>query len=310
MQKQLNNMVHYSIALLATIITFSSCQKEFAGAITNPNSNSSANSNSSGAIAVALNGFSSSSGSSSDSVYVLHQCDKGQKRDSLAFSSLPAAVQSYLNNTYAGFTPLKAFVVKDSLGNVKAYIAIIRFNDKPVALEFKADGSFKKVLEQREKGDLNGNGWHLGGLFEDRDGKCKDTIALSNLPEAIRSYMASNYPGDTLVKAFKTKEGAFLVISKNNGAFATLFNKNNGFEKRIVLPAKDCELVNIAQSALPADVLNFLSSSFPNYVFNKADVLKSNGTVLGYLVLINANNTRYAIAFDATGKFLAKKVLH
>ena len=310
MKKQLNNMIHYSIALLATIITFSSCQKDFSGAPTDPNNNSSANTNSSGAIAVSLNGSSTSGGSSTDSVYVVHQCDKGHKRDSLAFASLPALVQSYLNNTYAGFTPLKAFVVKDTLGNVKAYIAIIRFNNKPVALEFKADGTFKKVLEQREKKDLNGNGWHLGGLFEDRNGKCKDTVALNDLPQSIRAYMTSNYPGDTLLKAFKTKDGAYLIVSKNNGAFATLFNKNGGFEKRVVLPAKDGELVNIAQSALPAEILNFLSATFPNYVFNKADVAKSNGTVLGYLVLINANNTRYAIAFDATGKFLVKKVIH
>ena len=310
MKKQLNNMIHYSIALLATIITFSSCQKDFSGALTDPNNNSSANTNPSGAIAVSLNGSSTSGESSTDSVYVVHQCDKGQKRDSLAFASLPALVQSYLNNTYAGFTPIKAFVVKDTLGNVKAYIAIIRFNNKPVALEFKADGTFKKVLEQREKKDLNGNGWHLGGLFEDRNGKCKDTVALNDLPQSIRAYMTSNYPGDTLLKAFKTKDGAYLIVSKNNGAFATLFNKNGGFEKRVLLPAKDGELVNIAQSALPAEILNFLSATFPNYVFNKADVAKSNGTVLGYLVLINANNTRYAIAFDATGKFLAKKVIH
>lgn len=310
MKKQLNNMIHYSIALLATIITFSSCQKDFSGALTDPNNNSSANTNPSGAIAVSLNGSSTSGESSTDSVYVVHQCDKGQKRDSLAFASLPALVQSYLNNTYAGFTPIKAFVVKDTLGNVKAYIAIIRFNNKPVALEFKADGTFKKVLEQREKKDLNGNGWHLGGLFEDRNGKCKDTVALNDLPQSIRAYMTSNYPGDTLLKAFKIKDGAYLIVSKNNGAFATLFNKNGGFEKRVLLPAKDGELVNIAQSALPAEILNFLSATFPNYVFNKADVAKSNGTVLGYLVLINANNTRYAIAFDATGKFLVKKVIH
>ncbi|MFM9020572.1 MAG: hypothetical protein ACKOOA_04525 [Sediminibacterium sp.] len=310
MKKQFINMTHYSIALLATIISFSSCQKDFSGALPNPNNNTSATNNTSGAIAIALNGSSQSNGSSTDSVYVVHECEKGLKRDSIAFTSLPAAVQTYLSSTYSGFTPLKAFVIKDTLGNVKGYIAIIRFNDKPVALEFKADGTFKKVLEQREKGDLSGSGWHLGGLFEDRDGKCKDTVALNDIPQGIRAYMTSNYPGDTLMKAFKTKGGVFVLISKNNGAFATLFNKNGGFEKRVALPAKDGELVNIAQSGLPAVILNFLSATFPNYVFNKADVLKSNGTVLGYLVLINANNTRYAVAFDAAGKFLAKKVIH
>ena len=308
MQKQIQSMTRYSIALLATVIVLASCQKDLSGNLPTPDNGNATTSGST--IAVALNSSGSSSSSSSDSIYVVHKCEKNQKRDSIAFNMLPGNIQSYLTANYAGFSPLKAFVVKDSSGTVKAYIAIIRFNDKPVALEFKADGTFKKVLEQREKGDRNGNGWHAGGLFEDRDGKCKDTIALNSLPQGIKAYMAANYPGDTLVKAFKTKEGAFLVISKNNGAYATLFNKNGGFEKRLALPARDGELVNIAQSALPAAVLNFLSSTFPNYVFNKADVLKVNGTVMGYLVLINANNTRYAVAFDANGNFLAKKVIH
>lgn len=308
MQKLIKNGMHYCIALTSSLFLLSSCQKDFSG--TPPNTSNSNSVNSSGAIAVAVNNTSGSGGSSTDSVYVIHQCDKGQKRDSILFTSLPAAVQNYLATNYTGFTPVKAFVVKDSLGNVKAFIAIIRFNDKPVALEFNSDGTFKKVLEQREKGDLNGSGWHLGGLFEDRDGKCKDTVALNDLPAAIKTYMANNYGGDTLMKAFKTKEGIYLLISKNNGAYATIFNKNLGFEKRISLPAREGELVNLAQSALPANVLNFLSNTFPNYVFKKADAFKSNGVVLGYLVLINANNTRYAVAFDGNGNFLAKKVLH
>jgi len=308
MQKQIKNGMQYCIVMITSIVTLSSCQKDFSGNL--PNTNNLSNNISTGAIAVALNSSSSSGGSSTDSVYVLHQCEKGQKRDSIGFTTLPASVQNYLASNYTGFTPAKAFVVKDSLGNAKAYIAIIRFNDKPVALLFNADGTFKKVLEQREKDDLEGDGWHLGGLFEDRDGKCKDTVALNDLPSLIKTYMATSYSGDTLVKAFKTKEGIYVVISKNNGVYATIFNKNLGFEKRISLPAKEGELVNIMQSALPANVLNFLSTTFPNYVFKKADAFKSNGTVLGYLVLLNANNTRYAVAFDANGNFLAKKVIH
>ena len=311
MQKQIQSMIRYSIVLMSSVIVLASCQKDFSGNLPTPNNgNATTAGATSNAIAVALNSSGSSSSSSSDSVYVLHECEKKHKRESIAFSTLPGNIQSYLTTNYAGFTPLKAFVVKDSSGTIKAFIAIIRFNDKPVALEFKADGSFKKVLEQREKDDLGGSGWHAGGLFEDRDGKCKDTLALSSLPQSIKAYMAANYPGDTLVKAFKTKEGAFLIISKNNGAYATLFNKNGGFEKRMALPARDVDLVNIAQSALPAVALNFLSSTFPNYVFNKADVLKVNGNVMGYLVLINANNTRYAVAFDANGNFVAKKAIH
>jgi hypothetical protein len=75
------------------------------------------------------------------------------------------------------------------------------------------------------------------------------------------------------------------------------------------LPAAECELENIPQEALPGAIKTYLSATYPNYVFNKADKLKVNGTITGYLVIINANNTRYAVAFGADGKFLAAKVI-
>jgi hypothetical protein len=239
----------------------------------------------------------------------MHSCEKGHHRDSIAFTALPATVQAYLGTNYTGYSFIKAFAVKDTTGTIKGYVAIVRFNDKPVAMLFKADGTFIKVLEQREKNDLEGEGWHNGGRFEARDGKCKDTLALNDLPQSVKAYMNTSYPSDTLVKAFKTKEGAYIVFSKNNGAFVTVFNANGGFEKRVALPAAECELENIPQEALPGAIKTYLSATYPNYVFNKADKLKVNGTITGYLVIINANNTRYAVAFGADGKFLAAKVI-
>lgn len=312
MQHKFKPIAQYITAILVMAITFTSCQKEFGGRMNNTTSNTLPTTATSPTIAVAASnssGTSTNGGSSSDSVYVMHSCEKGHYRDSIAFGALPAAVQAYMGTTYTGYSFIKAFAVKDTTGTIKGYVAIIRFNNKPVALLFKADGTFIKVLEQREKNDLEGEGWHNGGRFDCRDGKSKDTLALKDLPQSVKAYMTTSYPGDTLVKAFKTKEGAYIVFSKNNGAFVTVFNANGGFEKRLALPVAEGVLENIPQGALPGAIQSYLSATYPNYVFNKADKLKINGTIKGYLVIINANNTRYAVAFDADGKFLAAKVI-
>lgn len=63
---------------------------------------------------------------------------------------------------------------------------------------FDASGILVRVLEQREKGELNGKGWHEGGCFGNRDGHHRDTVAVSALPATIPSYFTTNYPKDTL----------------------------------------------------------------------------------------------------------------
>jgi len=35
-----------------------------------------------------------------------------------------------------------------------------------------------------------------------------------------------------------------------------------------------------------------------------------NGALKGFVVVIDANNTKYAIAFDAAGNFVASKAIH
>lgn len=314
MKKQLKATYTYFIAAAVTLIGASSCQKDLSGiTATNPLATSgtgTVTTATSSTIAVD-GGTTTTGGTATDSVLVIHVCEKGQHRDSVAASALPATIQTYLTTNYAGYTFKKAFAVKDTLGAVAGYVVIIKFNDKPVALQFQADGTFVKVLEQREKGDLSGDGWHKGGRFEKRDGKHGDTLTLSSLSADITTYFSANYATDTLVKAFKTKAGGFLVISKNNGAFATLFTSASVFVSRVALPVpvKEAKLADVAQTALPSSIQSYLSTTYPNYVFDKADSITVNGTLKGYVVLIDANNTRYCVAFDASGNFIAAKAI-
>jgi hypothetical protein len=249
-----------------------------------------------------------------DSVYFLQQCDHGFFRDSVASASLPDSVLSFLSANYSGYGFQRAFEIKDSAGTIGGYVVIISFNGKPVGLLFDSSGRFSRVLEQREHGDLEGNGWHHGGRFDDRDGKHRDTIAITSLPASISSYMTTNYPSDTLIRAYQNRDSSVLVISRNDGLFATIFNSSGSFIKRVSLaPNRDMiippVIQPITQDSLPAAESNYLAATYPNYVFESALSVVTNGQIQGYAILIDANNTKYVIWFDAAGNVVATQTI-
>src|SRR5689334_12024487 len=100
-------------ALLAGALIFSSCKKD--------NADGTTDSDTSGTIAVAA---TLSAAPVPDSVYLSHSCGNGGRRDSIGQADLPAAVISYLDANYAGFTFHKAFAVKDSTATVTGYVAV------------------------------------------------------------------------------------------------------------------------------------------------------------------------------------------
>jgi hypothetical protein len=239
-----------------------------------------------------------------DSVYIVNTCEKGQRRDSVAFSGLPSLVSTYLSANYAGYTFQKAFAVKESSGTITGYVVVIQYNGNPVGIKFDASGNFVKVLEQREGNDIGGRGWHRGGRFDDRDGERRDTIALNDLLSTIKAYMANNYPQDTLSRAFRNKDNSIMVVSLNNGAYTTVFNADGTFIKRVQLPVKSGKVNGIELSALPANAQSYLTTTYPNYVFKHAFKVVQNNTLQGYVVIIDANSTKYAVLFDASGNFV------
>lgn len=301
------NPIQRSIAIMAALAILSSCKKELSTVSPTPTVETTTTSiSASTPISVALNGFANTQ---TDSVYVMYTSDGELFRDEIPAITLPAAVQQYQTENYQQNDQLSAYTISDKDGNLKSYVSIIRYNERPVALEFNFVGSFKKVLEQREWADLDNDGWHIGGLFEDRDGNNRDVVNLNLLPDEIKNYMTNNYPDDIIVRAFQTKEEAIIVISKNNGGFANVFNKNLELQKHLSICDVNCQLEDIEKSTVSSKVLTTLSNTFPNYIFNYGDMMNVNGVSMGNLILINANNTRYLVAFDANGKLLSNKVV-
>lgn len=248
---------------------------------------------------------------SDDSVYVLHECRERDEKIAVTEAALSADIKTYLTTNYSGYTLVKAIKVVEQ-GNdnaIKGYIVIIYYNDKPVALRFNADGSFKKVLEQREKKDVKGKGWHLGGRFQNRSGLMQDTVALTDIPVGIMTFFRATYGTDTLTRAYKVHKGGYLLLSVNNGVYATAFTATGTFFKRIKLNAREGKAAVIEATALPVAITTYLTTTYPGYVFNRAYTISANGAIKGYVVVIEANNTRYGLAFDANGNFEAAKVI-
>lgn len=295
------------IVLSVVIFTIVSCKKD--GSLSSDTSESTIAAAIANTGAIAVGSTSKTSASAADSVYVINACSRGAHRDSVAFSSLPATVGSYLSANYSGYVFQKAFTIKDAAGTLQGYVVIIQFNGNPVGLKFDANGTFVQVLEQREGRDLTGPGWHHGGRFEHRDGRELDTVALNLLPATITAYMATNYNADTVMAAFKNWDGSFVIVSKNNGLFATSFTSNGNFISRTALSEYEGKGTAIEQNALPAAALSYLSTTYPNYVLEKAFSQQFNGTQKGYIVIIDANGTKYAVAFNASGNFVKAKTI-
>jgi hypothetical protein len=44
-------------------------------------------------------------------------------------------------------------------------------------------------------------------------------------------------------------------------------------------------------------------------VFNKAFSITNDGVIKGFVVVIDANNTKYAVEFDVSGTFVSAKTI-
>lgn len=154
-----------------------------------------------------------------------------------------------------------------------------------------------------------GKGWHDGGRFACRDGKHRDTIAITALPGTVSSFFKTSYPTDTLLFAQLTRDTNYVLISKNNGLFATAITPNGTLIKRITIDNLKVTRTAILQSNLQANVTNYLITTYPAYVFDRAYIIKKGATILSYVVFITSNSTKYAIKFDATGAFVAFVVI-
>ena len=271
------------------------CNKEMSSASKSSSSSSTTTTDStSSTIAVVVD----SSSSGKDTVYLLQSCANGTYRDSVDSAALPAAILSYLDTAYAGYDFLKGFEIKNHSGTIEGYVVVISYDGKPVGLLFNASGTFEGVLEQQQGPNHSGH----RDRFGNRNSQQPDTVALSALSSTITSWFSSNYSSDTLLKAFENFDSSYVVISKDSGViYATVFSASGSFVRREVLSAWGGTVASLTSGDLPAAITTYLSSAYTGYVFEKAWSLTADGSIQDYLVVIDANDTKYSLLFSSSG---------
>ncbi len=282
---------------LAALMHFQSCTK---GVVASGNS-ATASATTATSLTIAV--LADSAGT--DSVYILQPCANGYYRDSIAESAVPPKALSFIDSNYTGYDFIRAYEIRDSAGNNGGYVLIVRYNGNPVGLLFDSSGDFVRVLEQRENADMRGPGWHRGGRFANRDGRREDSVALALLPEGITAYLSANDPGDTLVRAYRNRDSSYLVITQGNGLFANIFTAAGSFEKRVALYHNQRAVETVTADELPPAIATYLANTYPASVFDEGYAFVYNQILQGYILVIDANNTKYALEFDASGNFLA-----
>lgn len=294
----------YSLLLIAAIASvFTACQKSSVTP-TDTAANSTATT---GIIAVttttALAGATTAT--TKDTVFLVNCFGPRDKKDSVAFSALPAAIGTYLTANYSGYTLAKSIQVTDATKAVINYIVVINYNGSPVGLKFTPAGVFVSVLEQRVGDDIKGGRpFHPGGPFGNRNGQHPDTVALSAVPTAVSSFFSTTYPTDTLLHAAITPDNTYILISKNKTLFATAITGAGKLVKRVQIDAQPAKHTAVLQAALPVAISTYLTATYPGYVFDKAFSANNKSGVLEYTVFITSNNTKYALRFDAAGVFV------
>jgi hypothetical protein len=296
------------LMLLSIMCMLYSCQKDASSTSKTKTSTTL----STGSIAIASLASSSTSASSTDSVYLVNCFSHRSTKDSVAASALPAAITTYLTTNYSGYTFTKGFKIVDSTSVITNYIVVIKYNGNYIGLKFTAAGVFVSILEQREGIDMRGQGpgWHEGGPFDNRDGKHRDTIALSAIPSVVKTFFTTTYPKDTLLHAGVTPDSTYVLISKDSVLYATNITSAGKLIKRIKLEQHGGKHAAIIAANLPVAITTYLTATYPAYVFEKAFVETASSVVKGYTVFITSNNTRYAVSFDAAGTFVSARAIH
>jgi len=206
---------------------------------------------------------------------------------SIAISDLPQAARDYITANYAGQNIQEAYK-KDCKGTIKYEVELS--ND--VEILFDANGQFLKE-EKDDGGDNNDKG----------SNKNEVAINATDLPQAVQTYIATNYAGKTIAKAYKTTDAAGATtgyeVELNDGT-EVYFDANGAFVKE----EKDIEGTEtaIAASDLPQVIQTYIATNYAGRTITKAyKITDAAGTLIGYEVELSDGTEVY---FDANGAFV------
>lgn len=206
---------------------------------------------------------------------------KGHKKKSkyteVSVGSLPAAINTYISSNYADASVKRA--AQNDSGYYKVHLVLA--DSSHVVLKFDPDGNFVKAYTH----------------------KTFTTVDITNLPEAISSYITANYTGATVNSAKLSSSGKYLVkITKEDSTTAVLGFESNGSFISEVTPKGHCNFTVIDVATLSETIITYISTNYPGSTITSAKTSDSGN----YYVTVNlADATITVLKFDSTGTFVS-----
>ncbi len=137
-------------------------------------------------------------------------------------------------------------------------------------------------------------------------GKCNLTaIDVTDLPDAIVSYVSTNYTGAVIERAGVTEDGKYaLQITKADSTKAGLiFDADGNFVKEHSHKGKGLKGTEIAVADLPAALTSYIETNYSGATIEKA--VKSEEGKYGVLIT-KSDGTRVLLGFESDGAFIAE----
>ncbi|MFD2519204.1 PepSY-like domain-containing protein [Salinimicrobium flavum] len=186
-------------------------------------------------------------------------------------TALPQPILDYIVAHYPGQTIVEAEIEDNNNYEVKLS------ND--VELVFDSEGTFRGVDDD---GDDD---------FGDED------IAVANLPQKIRDFIALHYPTATIEEAERENNGNYEIELSND--VEIIFDSNGDFLGQAVdsSPNDDKDDDDIAIEDLPEVITNYINEHYHNVSIIEAE-MEDNGYEIGL-------SNGMELKFDSDGKFLS-----
>jgi len=204
----------------------------------------------------------------------------------IAVSTLPADVIDFVDSHYFDTFIESAYVASD-LGYE------LKMDDEGQAF-FATDGEFLGTEEGAfSKGGRRGGS--RGGLG------CGESVAVEDLPDAIRAYVTTNY-ADATIKKSKLKDDQYYVGLDNE--LILVFDQEGNFleETTFMHGPKGHFGEAVAIEDLPSGVADYVATNYPDGTIAHAKLFEEQ-----YYVGVKSETSKTILIFDANGNFIEER---
>jgi hypothetical protein len=208
-------------------------------------------------------------------------------------TSLPSAIKTYLQTTYAGYKLEKVAVGKDALGKVSTKV-MIGFNDQRITIIFDENNvATATFIEPKNKVGGNKN-----KVF---------TAKLADLPANIQSQLTGyEFVGAVIKVNSDNTQKTYFVTAKKDGILYEFTYDNDGklVKTESFDPNKKPEIKELKLTDFPTVIQDYLTTNYADWKFEKGAIITKSAITDSYTIIISKDKKLTRLTFDKDGKFV------